>query len=85
MTLQKRWDRPHCPRSWATKEEASWNGEAGWKDGSEAPGKILKENALSSSFLLFSFNLKVAFTGKHLHLLPSPLGLALDLFTGVEK
>lgn len=58
----------------------AWGGGGG-RRGCEALGKILKDNALSSSFLLFSFNLKVICTGKPLHVLPSPPGLPLDVFT----
>lgn len=45
-------------------------GKWGRRRGSEALGKTLKENALSSSFQLSGFNLNVASTGKPLHVLP---------------
>lgn len=84
MILQKRWEDPiaFCVGPPLRKEAGM--GRWGGRRGSEALGKILKENGLSYSFLPFSLNLKVVSTGEPLPtlpMLPWLPGLPLDVLT----
>lgn len=58
MILQKRWEDPIAFCVGPPRRKEAGMGRWGGRRGSEALGKILKENGLSYSFLPFQFQLK---------------------------